>query len=349
MMSKWQSREENKRHGCRLSKMNTPTSPSKADKLPLQDLVPPNRAQIHRAEELDWQQEIDRTLWYVCPTSTPLYYAPVYHDLDHSHQLRYNQLTAVLFNELIAFFESEFASSVCIALSNASDKTTESPFVECLQSFVSEEQQHIEWWRKLSRLSEPEDYCDSQEIIFRIPKLARSVLRRLTHNPTWFPVVFWIMLALEERSLDISKRCLRMNISEIEPHYLAVYRDHLKDETRHVHIDWHLIERHYAHCSIPLRKLNAWLLRILVSKCFLPPNRSAIRVVRRLVEERVELEPLLPAIEKQLRALGNDAAYQEMMYSRESTPITFKLFDRFPEMQSMRKVLLAYTPAQVVS
>ena len=349
MMSKWQSHRETQSHGRQLNKMNTIEDTSKAEKLPLKHLVSSDHIQSHRAEELDWQQEIDRSLWYVCPTTTPLYYAPVYRDLDHEHQLRYNQLTAVLFNELIAFFESEFASSVCVALSTEMDTTSDSQLAECLRGFVSEEQQHIGWWRKLSRLSHPEDYSDSQEMILRIPKVVRSFLRQLTHNPTWFPVVFWVMLALEERSLDISKRCLRMKSNEIEPHYLAVYRDHLKDETRHVHIDWHLIERHYAQCSIPVRKLNAWLLIRMISKFFLPPNRSAIRVVRRLVQERVELKPLLPAIEKQLRSLGKDTAYQEMMYSRESTPITFKLLDRFPEMQNMRKVLHTYVPAQVVA
>jgi len=319
-------------------------STTRTKRLPLEKLVAPEQSPAHRAESLDWHSEFEKDRWYICPSATPLYYAPVYRDLDRIQQLRYNQLTAVLYNELIAFFESEFASSVCVALSSALGNESENELAKCLRGFVSEEQEHIRWWRQLSRLSEPKNYRDSKDMLLCIPNGVKFLLRQLTRNPKWFPVVFWVMLALEERSLDISRRCLRMNQEDIEPHYLAVYRDHLKDETRHVHIDWHLIDRHYASSSLPFRKMNAWLLRTLISKFFLPPNHSAIRVVRRLSQERTELAPLLPTIEKQLRSLGGDPAYQEMMYSRETTPITFKLFDRFPEMHRMQRVLHTYSP-----
>jgi len=313
------------------------------NRLPLEKLVATEPSKTHPPERLDWQSKVDRSRWYVCPSSTPLYYAPIYNDLDRASQLRYNQLTAVLFNELISFFESEFASSVCIALNSSNDRKNDSTLSECLQGFVADEQEHIRWWQRLSQMSEPDWYCESQNMLLHIPRSVRLVLRYLTRNPRWFPVVFWVMLALEERSLDISRRCLRMKREEIEPHYLSIYHDHLKDETRHVHLDWHLIDRYYASASVTLRKFNARLLRTLIARFFLPPNRSALRVVRKLVEERRELAPLLPTLEKQLLALGTDRAYQEMMYSRQTTPITFKLFDRFPEMHGMQQAIQTYS------
>jgi hypothetical protein len=157
-------------------------------------------------------------------------------------------------------------------------------------------------------------------------------------------MVFWVMLALEERSLEISRRCLRMPVEQIEARYLAVYRAHLAHEVRHVQIDWHLIERYYAGQSILRRRLNARLFRLAVGRFFLPPRRAAVRVVDRLVNEYQDLKPLGRVMTQQLDKVGCDPAYHGMMYSRETTPITFSLFDRFPEFHAMRHVLHSYLP-----
>jgi hypothetical protein len=326
------------------SSMAVITARMRIHRIPLENLLPKKSAVSQADDDNRWSAPIDKSRWFVCPTTTPLYYAPVYQELSHEQQLRYNQLTAVLFNELISFFETEFASSVCAALALGSERTCDDRLRDCLREFIAEERQHTEWWAQLVRLSEPDRYCSTRPMILRVPRTVRAVLRYLTRRPTWFPAVFWIMLALEERSLDISRRCQRMNPDDIDPHYLAAYRDHMKDETRHVHIDWHLIETYYANRSLSLRRLNAWLLLSSIARFFLPPTRSAIRVVRTLASEHCELKPLLGTMKKQLRQLGSDRAYQEMMYSRESTPITFRLFDRFPEMHRAHRVLQTYTP-----
>jgi hypothetical protein len=135
-----------------------------------------------------------------------------------------------------------------------------------------------------------------------------------------------------------------MPAEQIEPRYLAIYRAHLAHEVRHVQIDWHLIEHFYANRSGALRRFNAKLFREAIRRFFLPPTRSAARVIDRLVDEHPELEPLRPAMERQLNDVGRDRAYHEMMYSRESTPITFSLFDRFTEFHAMSRVLLSYQP-----
>jgi hypothetical protein len=157
-------------------------------------------------------------------------------------------------------------------------------------------------------------------------------------------MVFWVMLALEERSLEISRRCMRLPAERIEPRYLAIYRAHLAHEVRHVQIDWHLIERCYETRSVMIRRLNATLFRLAVRRFFLPPTRSAVRVLTRLVIELPELRPLAPAMRRQLSQVGSDPAYHQMMYSRESTPITFALFDRFPEFHAIAGVLQSYRP-----
>jgi hypothetical protein len=292
----------------------------------------------------DFSTPIDRSRWFVCPTLTPLYYAPVYRDLEEQHQRRYNQLTALCFSELISFFETTFAASVLAALAAGKHNGIDSELAACLEQFVDEEREHTQWWQQLNRLSEPSLYAERQRAIIRLPAAFRFVLNQFTKRPGAFPMVFWVMLALEERSLEISRRCLRMPAERIEPRYLAIYRAHLQHEVRHVQLDWHLIERFYETASQMLRKFNARLLRMAIARFFLPPTRSAMCVVRRLVAECPELTSLGKVIESQLVQVGDDPAYHVMMYSRDSTPITFALFDRFEEMHAMRTVLHSYEP-----
>jgi hypothetical protein len=301
-------------------------------------------SQTTGAADFDFATPIDRTRWFVCPTLTPLYYAPIYDQIESHHQRRYNQFTALSFSELIGFFETTFAASVLATLATARREFVDRELSECLEGFIAEERQHTEWWRQLNRLSEPELYARKDRAIIRLPAAAKWLLRQLTKHPDQFPFVFWVMLALEERSLEISRRCMRMPAEAIEPRYLAVYRIHMAHEVRHVQIDWHLIDRFYAHRPGAVRRLNAKLFRAAVRRFFLPPTRSARRVVERLVCEFPELAPLRFAMKRQLRDVGRDPKYQEMMYSRESTPITFSLFDRFSEFHAMSRVLHSYRP-----
>ena len=292
----------------------------------------------------DFSTPIDRSRWFVCPTLTPLYYAPIYCELQEQHQRRYNQLTALCFSELISFFETTFAASVLATLVAGTRHGMDPELAACLKQFVDEEREHTQWWQQLNQLSEPSLYTKRQRAIIRLPAVFRFMLNQVTRRPACFPMVFWVMLALEERSLEISRRCLWMPAERIEPRYLAIYRAHLQHEVRHVQLDWHLIERFYETSSPALRKFNAMLLRLALARFFLPPTRSAMRVVRHLVVECPELTPLRKVIESQLVKVGDDPAYHAMMYSRESTPITFALFDRFEEMHAVRNVLRSYQP-----
>lgn len=298
----------------------------------------------HDAIEIDWSTPINLERWFVCPTTTPLYYAPVYRQLSEADQLRYNQLTAVSFNELIAFFESTFAASVLSALDGGALRRDDPELAGALAQFVAEERLHTLWWRRLSSLSQGRAAGDAAEPIIRVSPTAQRFLAELTGRPRWFPAVFWVMLALEERSLEISRRCLRMPPVMMEPRYREVYRKHLEHEAAHVEIDCQLIELHYASRSRAMRRVNATLLRRMIGNYFLPPNRSAVLVLKQLVRERPTLAPLLPQMIAELKAVGHSPAYHEMMYSRSSTPLTFAHFDRFPEMHAMRKVLQSYTP-----
>jgi hypothetical protein len=295
------------------------------------------------AAELNFRGPVDLSRYFVCPTSTPLFYAPVYEELSDAARLRYNQLTAISFNDLIAFFETTFALSVLSTLASGALQRDDPEFARGLAQFVAEEERHTGWWRELSRISAPEQSAG----LFGVPAITKVLLKRVTCRPKMFPAVFWIMLALEERSIDISRRCLRMEASHIEPHYRETYRRHLEHEVGHVYLDRQLIDRYYASRSLPVRRLNARFLRTAIAAFLLPPVRSADRVVQQLIRELPELLPLRATMRAQLHEVGRRPEYHAMMYSRESTPITFSLFDRFPEMQAMSRVLTSYFPQPV--
>jgi hypothetical protein len=297
------------------------------------------------SEEIDWDTPIDRSRWFFCETLTPLYYTRTYATLTTEQRRRYNQLTGMLSNELILRLETGFLDAALGAVVQRGSRSDSDELIEAVWRFREDERRHADRWQRLNLLSEPGWYQAGHERFVRVPAALDAAARALARHPFACPVVFWIQLVQEERSIEISRRCLRMSRDVIEPRYAAVYREHLRDEVRHVQLDCHLIERFHASQSLAIRRVTAALFRWVVANMFLKPSRSAVHVVQALVAEYPELRPRLPAMIRELRALTSDAEYQEMMYSRRTTPITFALFDTFAEFHSMSQVLRAYTPA----
>src|SRR5687767_7362121 len=82
---------------------------------------------------------IDRTLPFIPKQFTPLYYTPLYGDLNEPERLRYNQLQACYFNEQITFFETSLARNVLGAFLN---KPISSKLKKGLLQFIAEEERH---------------------------------------------------------------------------------------------------------------------------------------------------------------------------------------------------------------
>lgn len=285
---------------------------------------------------------VDLRRGFVCPTLTPLYYTEVYRELEPAHRLRYNQLNGLFSNELISFFESTFAPHVLGALERS--RRLPAQLRSRLGRFAADEREHIELWRRLNRASAPGWYEGRDHYILRVSAAARRALVWLTRHPAGFPVVLWLMLLLEERSLEVSRRCLRLAEEDLDPLYRQVYRAHLRDEVLHVEIDRHLLEHLYQRRGVLLRRSNAALLGWVLRAFFVRPVGTAVRILDLLIGEFPELAPRRRRMAAALAALGHDAAYQEMMFSRRVTPIAFDLFDRCPELHRLAAVLPAYRP-----
>jgi hypothetical protein len=190
-------------------------------------------------------------------------------------------------------------------------------------------------------------YESTDFAIMKIPPLCRRALAMASRHPAAFPALLWLMLIMEEKAMTASRRFRDENPGSYEPHFAAAYRFHLGDEAAHVQIDWHLLEYFHARRRRLVRTANAALLRWLIGNFFLPPTRSGARILHLLAGEQPELTPFLPGMVRALRDVNRNTDYQEMMYSRQTTPITFSLFDRFPEFSAMKKTLLTYQPEEI--
>jgi predicted metal-dependent hydrolase len=283
---------------------------------------------------------IDLARPFLCPTVIPLCYTASWPRLGPEQALRANQITGLCFNELITFFETAFAPAVLAALRR---RAIPPELADCLRHFLADEARHSAMFQRLNRLSAPGWYARSPYRLVRVPRAVRAVVRLLTRHPALFPAVLWIMLALEEHSLEVSRRCAGVE-ADLEPHWARAWRAHFEDEVRHVQVDWHLIERFHAAQPPSMRRANAFLVRTGIARFLLAPSRSGLRVLSALVAEFPELRALEASLAAELVALDRSPAYQSMMYSRQATPLTFELFDRFPEFHDLSAVLAAYRP-----
>lgn len=286
---------------------------------------------------------VDGARPFVCETVTPLYYTPSYAALTPGQRLTYNQFTGMYCNELIMFFEQTFAQNVLTALARDRCPLLAPRLAGALDRFLDEERRHTAMFRSLNRRSMPAWYAATDHRLLAIPAGVARAIDWFTRRPAAFPVVVWLMLAMEERGMEFCRRCLRPG-NPLEPHYADVYRAHLRDEAWHVEIDRELLGRLHRGRAAPLRQLNATLFRWMLSTYLIVPTRSAVQVLRELAVRFPELAPRLPAMARELVAVGRDPAYHELMYSRRGTPVTFALFDAFPEFHPLRRVIRTYAP-----
>lgn len=271
---------------------------------------------------------------FLCDTLTPLYYTPVWAELTPEQRLSYNQISATYWNELIAWFELELATGVLEAV----QRRAGGPLAARLRAFLAEEHEHAETFRQLNLLSDRERYAANRYSIVKVPRVASTLLKAVARCG-FAGALVWVMLILEERSIAVTETSAR---SGIDPLYARVYAEHARDERRHVHLDLELLETLHDRRPAWLRAANAKLFRVVLSAFLLRPGAASARTIDVLVARHPELAPKKAAMLRELRALGRDRRYHEMMYSRASVPQTFARLDRHPEMQPLRRVLLSY-------
>jgi hypothetical protein len=287
---------------------------------------------------------IDHTKYFIPQKFTPLFHTSVYRLLPGAVRLRYNQLHALYFNEQVAFFEQEMLSPALIELTRSSPPAN---LQAGLRTFFEEEQRHTTMFRALNRRCAPQFYGPADVSYFiRVAPPWRTLLSGLSRRPHVFPLLVWLALLQEERSLYYSKGCLEC-ANDLEPYFVALHRAHLADEVGHIRWDEELLDWLWPRGGRGLRRMNAWLLAWMIREFFLLPKRSGRRVVAQLAREFPQLDAA--TLQRGMRELDTNAAYLGTLYSREVTPRSFARFDAHPEFALLARTLPGYHPAGSVS
>jgi len=286
------------------------------------------------------QAGIDCTRRFIAEEFTPLFYTGEYGALPDAARLRYNQLHALYFNEQVAFFEEEMLGPALLALQRC-DLPGE--LAAGLKIFFGEEELHTAMFRALNRRFAPEFYATHPHYFIRVARPWRMLVGALARRPRMFPLLIWLALLQEERSLHFSKGCLEQKF-DIEPQFLLVHRTHLRDEMGHIGWDEELLDWLWPQTGPALRSMNVRLLSWMLGEFFLLPKRSGRRVVEQLVKEFPQLDAA--ALFRGMRGLKTNPAYLNTLYSREITPRSFARFDAHPEFALLAQTLPGYFPAR---
>lgn len=284
--------------------------------------------------------QIDTARLFIAEEFTPLFHTSAYAALPQAARTRYNHLHAFYFNEQIAFFEQEMLSPALRALAR---ERLPRPLAEGVREFHDDEQRHTAAFRALNRQHAPEFYTDGDYFFVGIAPGWRAVVRAISGCPRLFPLLVWLALMQEERSLFYSKGCLEQ-AERLEPQFVTAHRAHLADEVGHISWDEELLDWLWPRTKRFMRSANARLLNWLVGEFFFLPKRSGLNVAEQLMREFPGLDAA--ALRRGMAGLRENAAYVRTLYSRTITPRTFARFDKHPEFALLAQTLPGYVPSR---
>jgi hypothetical protein len=160
----------------------------------------------------------------------------------------------------------------------------------------------------------------------------------------YLPFALWYLMAMEESAKSMAREMARRpdtpTLGPLEPGFTAIHLEHLKDETRHLHIDALLIEQ----ClQGRWQGANAWLFKQMLEGVVRPTRGgSGAKVVRQLVRELPALATREDEMIEALIGLRHHEAFQASLFNRRIMPETFRLFDRCPAFADLNQRMVGY-------
>ncbi len=295
-----------------------------------------------QAEAVITDRGIDFSLPFFPARLTALAHTPSWTLLEKRHQLRYSQLYALYHNEQTVFFEEMLATRLLPAFYHRPDLIG-ADLAADLRRFEAEETRHSRWFRELNHRVDPKR-CPLEEGSYAfVPagKGTRALTGWIARRPFAFPCWIWLVLLQEERSIAVSRECLRIG-ENIEPAFAALHRKHMADEIDHVQWDIKLVERVWLPMPPWKRRVHALVFGRMMAEFFTAPKRSAKSVLRAFIDEFPELVSMEHQMFRELAELAKSISYHASLYSRETTPRCFALFDELPEFRDIGCALPAY-------
>ena len=284
--------------------------------------------QASNSSAIDWSKP------FMPEHLTHLYHTPVWAQLSEEEQRRYVQLHALCIHEQIIFFERALAPNVLSAFLR---EAWPAELKAGLRTFLLEEERHSAMFWHLNRRCASQWYSNSMYHFIRVPAAGRAALNWMTHHPRLFPLCLWLMLLQEDRAMYYGKAFLQQ--PDIEPHFQAVQKAHLADETGHVRWDEQLLNSVWPQTPRLLRRINVWLCCRMIEEFFGAPKRAGLRVIEELVRQMPTLRPRKVEIDDALRALKHDAPFRQSLYSRPIVPLALAQMDHWPECAPLVRLL----------
>lgn len=289
---------------------------------------------------------VDKSRPFLPEDQTQLYHTPAYRLLDREQRIRYNQLFALRVNEYIMMLERDFVEPVLDALRGRIARRGPPELLEALDAMHDEESLHYEAFAALNRQCEPEAYRRSDYWFMQLKPYERLTLRVMHAGARWLPFALWIIVAMEEYSIGLAtsmRRAATTALGPLDPHFMAVHREHAKDEARHIHIDVHLIRTCLQGLPASWRHVNARLFMAFMRDMTAPKaNGTGMRVVRRLIQEFPRLACHEAQFAADLVALRDDMTFQRSLFTRRSNPLAFELYDQEPAFIHLGAVIRGY-------
>jgi hypothetical protein len=286
---------------------------------------------------------IDASRPFVPEDHTQLYYTPLYGALSNAQRLRYNQLFALRINEYIMMLEADLIERLLPALRGWIAHDPE--LLRAVETMRAEEARHYQGFAALTRACRPDLYPPGRDRLFSVlPAWTQAMFGAVGLLSRWLPFALWYLMAMEESAKSLARDMARRPITEtlgpLDASFTRVHFEHLKDETRHLHIDVLLIERCLAARG---QRLNAWLFTQMLEGVTRPTRGgSGVKVIRQLVADCPELKPREEEMIQAVLALRHHAGFQASLFNRRIMPETFSLFDRCPAFAKLGTRLIGY-------
>ena len=292
--------------------------------------------------------EVDPGRPYVPEDYTQLYYTPLYASLNFEQRLRYNQLFGLRINEYIMMLEADLVDRLLTPLLRLPQVKTDAALVQAMTTMIREERGHFAAFAALNRACRPDIYPPGNDRVFsRLPGWTQAMFSAVGALAGHLSFALWYLMAMEESSMTLARDMIRRPETEtlgtLDEAFASVHREHMKDESRHIHIDGRLIELCLGSGAKAGRVLNAWLFQAMLLGITRPTRSgSGVMVIHQLVREMPDLATREEEMIQSVLALKKSIPFQESLFNRRIMPVTFKIFDETSELADLGKRMIGY-------
>lgn len=295
-------------------------------------------------DDIPWHLGVDQTKYWGPESMGHLWYCPSYALLNDEEKLYYNQVHGTWIAEQFIFLEDLLLVVGFRSLLRRMERKIPANFKRAIEVFCEEEKKHTEMFDRLLKLANPEIYGKKRFAMQLLGRVERALLDVSMAYPEIFVWWVWKALLAEERTLDVYRKYKSAPDAErVDPLFYAVHKFHAKDEMRHFQIDHHLLELLWD----PAPSWKRWFNRAVfmrVVRSFTRPRRTVALAARRLVDRFPRLEPHRAQIVQEITSVETRPEWLKAFWSRDSLPLSFACFDRYPELHALSAEMPLYTP-----